>query len=167
VTRSDWLADTIDALPPGARVLDVASGSGRNALFVAATGRPVHAIDRDRQALAALAERARVAGVPVTTEVVDLEAGMPALGTAIYGGVIVFNYLHRPLLPAIVHALAPGGVLIYETFTIGQAARGHPRNPAFLLQPGELRDLVQPLTVMRYREGEVRDTLVASIVARK
>ena len=80
---------------------------------------------------------------------------------------LVFNYLHRPLMPALVDALEPGGVLIYETFTVGQAERGHPRNPAFLLGDGELPRLVAPLEVIRERgKGSVDGKLVSSIVAR-
>jgi SAM-dependent methyltransferase len=167
VSAAPWLAAHVELMAPSAHVLDVASGRGRNALFVAATGRSVHAIDRDAAALAALSAIAAERGLPITTEVVDLETGSPDLGRELYGGVVVVNYLHRPLLPAILDALAPGGVLIYETFTIGQAERGHPRNPAFLLRAGELRELVRPLRVLDFREGEFDDKLVASVAAQK
>jgi SAM-dependent methyltransferase len=163
---SDWLRENLDVIPPERQVLDVACGRGRHALFLAAAGWPVHAVDRDVTALTMLAEQARASGLMVTTEVCDLEAGVPTLGSARYGAVLVFNYLHRPLMPAIVAAVAPRGVLLYETFTIGQAARGHPRNPAFLLTSGELPNLVAPLEVLRAREGEYGGRLVASIVAR-
>lgn len=88
----------------------------------------------------------------------DLESGIapwrPEPG--IYGGVIVTNYLHRPLLPALVAALKPGGVLIYETFAQGNEALGKPSNPDFLLHPGELLDAVQVrLTVVAYEHGMV------------
>ena len=158
LTAASWLVDNLDLIPKGARVLDVAAGKGRNARFLAAAGWVVHAVDRDAAALAALD------GV-VTTAVVDLELETPTLGRREYGAVLVFNYLHRPLMPAIVDAVAPGGVLIYETFTVGQSARGHPRNPAFLLHEGELPALVAPLDVVRFREGEFDGNLVASIVA--
>ena len=160
---ASWLVDNVDLIPRDAPVLDVACGGGRNTLFLARAGWAVHAVDRDRDALARL-ESAGVVG-RVTTEVLDLESGAPMLGHQEYGAVIVFNYLHRPLMPAIVEAVAPGGVLIYETFTRGQAARGHPRNPAFLLRDGELSTLVAPLQVLRSREGEFDGRLVASIVA--
>jgi SAM-dependent methyltransferase len=155
---SPWLAENLRFIPRGAPVLDVASGGGRNALFLARGGWQVHAVDRDAAAMD------RLDGL-VTTTVLDLEAGSVTLGHRVYGAVIVFNYLHRPLLPAIVDAVAPGGVLIYETFTAGQAERGHPRNPAFLLHEGELPMLVAPLDVVRFREGEYDGKLVASIVA--
>ena len=78
---------------------------------------------------------------------------------------IVFNYLHRPLVPAIVEAVAPGGVLIYETFTAAQASRGRPCNPAFLLNEGELPTLVEPLRILRSREGDFDGKFVAAVVA--
>ena len=87
------------------------------------------------------------------------------LGQVRYDAVVVFNYLHRPLFPALRGALKPGGRLVYETFTVAQAARGKPTNPAFLLQPGELRSLAAPLTVLREREGQFDGRFVASLVA--
>ena len=102
----------------------------------------------------------------ISTECIDLEsAGNPSLGDGLYDAVIVFNYLHRPLMPAIVNAIRPGGVLIYETFTVGQAHRGRPCNPDFLLRDGELPTLVAPLRPLRAREGDYDGKLVASIVA--
>ena len=79
----------------------------------------------------------------------------------------MFSYLHRPLFPALVRALRPGGVLLYETFTKEQARHGRPSNPEFLLDPGELPDLVAPLEVIRRREGEFEGRHVASVAARK
>lgn len=139
-------------------MLDVASGNGRNAIFLADRGFRVHAIDRDAQALASLPST-------ITTEVIDLETGDVSLGSRRYDAVIVFNYLHRPLMPAVVDAVADGGVLIYETFTLAQALRGRPRNPAFLLHEGELATLVAPLRIVRAREGEFDAKCVASIAA--
>ena len=77
------------------------------------------------------------------------------------------HYLHRPLFPPLLAALRPGGVLVYETFTIAQAARGKPTNPDFLLRPGELRDLVGSLELLAWREGEFDGRDVASVVAQK
>jgi hypothetical protein len=79
--------------------------------------------------------------------------------------IVVVHYLHRPLFPSIVGALRPGGVLVYETFTRAQAARGKPTNPAFLLEAGELLTLVQPLTALDAREGDFDGRMVASVVA--
>lgn len=160
-----WLVENIDLIPAGRPVLDVATGRGRHAIFLAERGWPVQAIDRDAARLAALAAIARERHLPVTTVHVDLEASSVSLGHAEYGAVLVFHYLHRPLFPALVEALAPGGVLIYETFTRGQALRGRPRTPAFLLDDGELPRLVRPLRVRRWREGEVEGRLVASVIA--
>ena len=95
----------------------------------------------------------------------DLEAGDVDLGDGVFDLVLVTHYLHRPLMPALCGPWRSGGVLIYETFTVAQAARGRPTNPAYLLEPGELPQLVAPLEVMRSREGEVDGRDVASVVA--
>lgn len=162
---SQWLLESLSLIPRDGTVLDVACGRGRHALLLARSGWRVHAIDRDLAALEDLRATAEAAELPITIEVLDLEDGTPSLGHQRYGGVVVFNYLHRPLLPAIIDAIAPGGVLVYETFTAGQAERGHPKNPAFLLQQGELPQLVKPLEILRSREGEFDGNLLASIVA--
>lgn len=165
---SRWLLEHADVIPTKARVLDVASGRGRHALLLAASGFEVTAVDRDAEALAWLASTAARVGVAITTEARDLETGDAVdLGEARFDVVLVFNYLHRPLFPAIVRALAPGGVLFYETFLVGQAARGRPKNPAFLLEPGELASRVAPLVVVRQREGEVDGKLMSAVVARR
>ena len=80
---------------------------------------------------------------------------------------VVTHYLHRPLFPLLVKALRRGGVLVYETFTRAQAARGRPTNPAFLLEPGELLDLVAPLEITASREGDFEHRMVASVIAVK
>ena len=165
---SDWLLDHRALLAAGRRALDVASGDGRHALVVASWGLAVRAVDRDRAALARLRAAAARQGLVVETAVVDLERGAVSLGEAAFGAVMVFRYLHRPLFPALVRALEPGGVLLYETFTRAHAAvRPRPSNPAFLLAPGELPTLVAGLEILDAREGEVRGAHVASIAARK
>ncbi len=108
------------------------------------------AIDRDAAALEALA------GVRhVTSHVADLEAAAwPLLPDEKFAAVIVTNYLHRPLFPWLIDALAPGGILLYETFAAGNARYGRPSNPAFLLEPGELLDAVKgTLRVIAYQDG--------------
>jgi SAM-dependent methyltransferase len=167
-----WLVANLDAIPRGGSVLDVACGTGRNTAFLVSRGWRVHAVDRDAGALDALRRRVAAAvATPgdmsslLTTDCLDLESGSATFGSSVYDAVIVFNYLHRPFLPTIIDALVPGGVLIYETFTTAQAARGRPRNPAFLLHPGELSALVAPLRILRAREGEYEGKFVASIVA--
>jgi hypothetical protein len=103
----------------------------------------------------------------VRVVVMDLEAPGVDFGAAPFDVIVVTRYLHRPLIPHLVGALALGGILIYETFLVGQAERGHPTNPDFLLKPGELTALVRPLEVLRAREGDVDSALVASVVARR
>jgi SAM-dependent methyltransferase len=164
---SRWLVENLDLIPLGLPVLDIACGRGRHALFLARRGWMVHAIDRNREALDALSAAARALDLAITTEAADLEMGAPDLGSGPFGAVVVFNYLYRPLMPTIVDAVAPHGVLIYETFTAGQAARGHPTNPAFLLADGELPRLIEPLEILRSREGDFDGKLVSSVVARR
>jgi SAM-dependent methyltransferase len=166
-TPSAWLIDNLDLIDRCELVLDVASGRGRHALALAERGWQVHAVDRDRAALDELETRARAAGLAIETQLIDLESDRVDLGANRYGGIVVFNYLHRPLIPTLVRALKPGGALVYETFTIGQRERGHPRNPAFLLEDGELARLVAPLHVVRSREGDFDGRLISSIAARK
>ncbi len=165
---SAWLLDNADLLPRGGTALDVACGRGRHALWLARKGFQVRALDRNAEAVEQLRTTARGLGLVMDCAVVDLETDPPPdLGAARYDVIVVFNYLHRPLMPTLERALAMGGRLVYETFTVAQAERGHPKNPHFLLKPGELRTLVEPLQTLRYREGEVEERSVASIVAAK
>jgi 2-polyprenyl-3-methyl-5-hydroxy-6-metoxy-1,4-benzoquinol methylase len=160
-----WLVANRALLPPSGRALDVACGRGRNAVWLAQQGFATTAIDRDPSAVAALEARAQRDGLPLTARAVDLETGAVQLGEALYDVVVVVHYLHRALFPALRAALAPGGVLVYETFTVAQASRGRPTNPAFLLEPGELPRLVAPLVVVAAREGDFDDRMVSSVVA--
>jgi rhodanese-related sulfurtransferase len=169
---SSWLVDNADLLPQGGRALDVACGAGRHALLLAAAGFDVTAIDRDAAALDRLRPQSERLGLHLRTEVVDLEredasASSPeVLAPDTYDLVLVTRYLHRPLFPRLIRSLAPGGTLIYETFLEQQAGRGHPKNPDFLLKPGELSTLVAPLAILRHREGDHDGALISSIVAR-
>jgi len=160
-----WLVDNRARLPAEGDALDLASGSGRHAIWLAGQGYRTTAIDRDGSALAALDQEAARRGLSIHTRIVDLETGEPTLAPRSFDLIVVVHYLHRPLFPALVSALRPGGVLVYETFTRAQAARGKPTNPAFLLEPGELVRLVQPLRVIASREGEFDGRNVASVVA--
>jgi SAM-dependent methyltransferase len=136
-------------VPAGGRVLDVACGNARHTAFFRERGHPVWAVDRDTSGLGTLADDPEV-----TVITADLETGAPPPFTGeTFAGVIVTNYLHRRLLPALVAAVSPDGVLIYETFARGNERVGKPSNPAFLLAPGELLDAVRPaLRVVAYED---------------
>ena len=163
---SSWLVDNADLLPDGGRALDVACGRGRHAIWLANRGFEVHAVDRNPEAIEQLTAIADAADRRIRATVMDLETDPPPLlGLAEYDVVVAFNYLHRPLMPVLRGALKPGGRLFYETFTRRQAERGHPRNPAFLLNEGELSALVAPLVVLRSREGDFEERFIASIIA--
>jgi SAM-dependent methyltransferase len=132
---SDWVVRWAPLLlPAGARVLDVACGHGRHVSWLAAAGHRVTAVDRDPALLAPLARLPNVE----RTVVADLEAAPWPLPDERFDAVLVTNYLWRALFPALLGAVAPGGLLVYETFGAAQAALGRPRRPDFLLQPGEL-----------------------------
>jgi SAM-dependent methyltransferase len=134
-------------------VLDIACGNGRHARFFAARGHAVEAVDRDPAWLA------RLSGLPeISAHCADLEnAPWPYAGQQ-FSGIVVTHYLHRPLFPHLLAALAPGGVLIYETFAAGNERYGRPSNPAFLLKPGELLEVVRNrLEVIAYEALEVTD----------
>lgn len=163
---SPWLTGNMDLLPSGGKVLDVACGRGRHALWMANAGFTVRAIDRDADAIDLLQQAARRLNLEIDTAVVDLETDPPPqLPAGEYDVILVFNYLHRALMPALRAALKPGGRIVYETFTTRQAERGHPTNPDFLLRDGELVELMAPLRIVRSREGEFDGRCVASVVA--
>ena len=164
---SDWLLRSARWLPSSGQVLDVACGAGRHALLLASVGFDVHAVDRDAETVDWLSRTAHRVGLSVDAAVVDLEQDAVDLGTDRYDAILVFRYLHRPLFPALTRALRPGGLLLYETFTVGHAARGKPANPDFLLKSGELLELVAPFEILDSREGEVEGDLIASIAARR
>jgi len=153
-----FLTEQLHRLPKG-KVLDVAAGSGRNALYVATQGYQVEAIDRDKQALALLEVTARQRHLAnLTVRQVELEGNPdlpPDLRKARYDTILVFFYLYRPLFTALLDALKPGGVLIYETFLIdNHLRRQHPRRWEFCLAHNELLRLTSGLRVLHYDEGE-------------
>ena len=133
---SDWVVRWTPLLPPRARVLDVACGHGRHVHWLASAGHHVTAIDRDPALLEPLAGLA-------TTLVADLEVDPWPLPGHAFDAVVVTNYLWRALFAALRAAVAPGGLLIYETFAQAHAALGRPRRPEFLLRPGELLDVLR------------------------
>ena len=165
IEPTQWLVDHARILPSTGDALDVASGSGRNAFWLAARGLRTVAIDRDADAIAGIRETAERLRLPLRADIVDLEIGDATLPVAAYDLIVVVHYLHRLLFPALRAALRPGGIVVYETFTRGQAQRGKPTNPAFLLEPGELRELVAPLEVLVEREGDFEGKMLASVIA--
>ena len=156
---SAWVTRWAECIPAGGRVLDVACGSGRHARWLAARGHAVEAVDRDASLLAALASTPGIA-----TRCADLEGGFWPYAGQHFAGIVVANYLHRPLFPALLAALAPGGALIYETFAAGNERFGRPSNPEFLLRPGELLDVVRgALRVIAYEDRVISEPRPAAI----
>ena len=151
-------------IAPGAAVLDVAAGGGRHSRFFADRGHRVMALDRDTSRLSAQP------GIEIVEA--DIEDGSPwPLPGRTFGAVVVTNFLHRPLFPTLLDALAPGGVLLYETFMAGNERFGEPSRPAFLLKDGELLDRVRDrLSVTAYEArmiSEPRMAMVQRIAARR
>lgn len=143
---SAWVRRWSHLVPHGAQVLDVACGTGRHMQWFAGRGHAVTGIDRAPEALAAAA--------PFGTMLcADIEAGPWPLPGRSFGGVVVTHYLWRPILPAIAASVAPGGVLIYETFAAGNETVGRPARPEFLLQPGELLTACAGLRVVAFEDG--------------
>jgi SAM-dependent methyltransferase len=149
---SHWVA-RFAPLIPGGDVLDLACGGGRHARHLAALGHPVTALDRDAQALAL------AAGPGITTIEADLEGEGAAwpFEPGRFAGIVVTNYLYRPLMAALAASLRPDGVLIYETFAVGNEAFGKPSNPAFLVARGELLGFARQagLRVLAFEDGYV------------
>jgi SAM-dependent methyltransferase len=164
---SSWLVEHAGLLPREGRALDVASGRGRHAIWLAEHGLTTLAIDRDPDAIRKVNEAARERRLPLRAEVRDLENGTVPFRGEVFDVIVVVHYLHRPIFPALIEALAPNGLLVYETFTVAQAARGKPTNPDFLLNPGELLDLVRPLEILASREGDYDNRMIASVIARR
>lgn len=133
-------------------MLDLACGSGRHSRLLARHGLAVLAVDRDQSLLVNLA------AIPgIATAAMDLEGATWPLAGQEFDGIVVTNYLWRPRLPELLAMLAPGGVLIYETFMLGNADYGKPSNPDFLLLPGELRGIARDagLREIAFAEGYV------------
>lgn len=143
---SPWIVRFGPLVPAGGTVLDLACGRGRHARWFHDRGHPVLAVDRDPDALATLQ------GVAETLQA-DIENGPWPLAGRSFAAVVVTNYLWRPLFPRILEAVAPGGVLLHETFAQGNETVGKPSRPDFLLAPGELLQAYPGLRVVAYEDG--------------
>jgi SAM-dependent methyltransferase len=148
-TASAWVQRWSHLLPEGGSVLDVACGRGRHARWFHQRGLRVVAVDRSAEAIAAI-------GLPTErceTCMADIENGPWPFAGRLFDAVVVTNYLWRPLLPTLLASLAPGGVLIYETFAAGNETVGKPSRPDFLLKPGELLQVCQTLRTVAFEDG--------------
>ena len=158
-----WIVQWAGLVAPQAAVLDLAAGRGRHALFFAERGNKVVAVDRDTSRLP---DHPNIE--PLSA---DLEDGSPwPLAGRRFGAVVVTNYLHRPLMAALLDAIEPGGVLLYQTFMDGNERFGKPSRPAHLLKDGELLELVRgTFSVTAYEARLISDpmAMVQRIAARK
>lgn len=159
----DYRRELLEAARLGP-VLDVACGTGRNALYLAAHGALVLAVDRSEASLGearVLAGRVRdlIGREPAVLFVrMDLETPEPpAFARESLGAVLVARYLHRPLVPGLRQALRPGGLFLYETYLVGQAMLGKPHNPLHLLRPGELDGWFGDWEVLHRFEGRLEN----------
>jgi len=143
---SSWVQRWSHLVPAGARVLDVACGSGRHVRWFAQRGGRVTGVDRDAAAVGPLSTIAEIV-------VADIEGGPWPFAERGFDAVVVTNYLWRERLPDLLASVAPGGVLIYETFAAGNETVGKPSNPKFLLQPGELLRACAGLRVVAFEDG--------------
>lgn len=157
---SDWVQRWAPLIRPGGTVLDLACGSGRHLRWLVAQGWALTGVDRDEAAVAPLRALADIV-------VADIEHGPWPLPGRRFDAVVVTNYLWRPLLPTLLDSVAPGGLLIYETFADGQQTVGRPSRADFLLQPGELLQACAGWRVVAYEDGflEQPDRFVQRIAA--
>lgn len=150
---SPWVRHHASRIAPSSKVLDLACGNGRHARYLAQLGHPVTAIDIDLSGVTDLTADKRFILIEH-----DLENSPWPFADGHFGGIIVTNYLFRPLLPHLVTALINGGTLIYDTFAVGNERFGHPRNPSFLLNPGELLDVfAADFRILAYDHGRIDD----------
>lgn len=162
---SAWVIRFRHLVPAGGAVLDLAAGAGRHTRLMLAAGHKVTAVDRDISHLGPLAAES---GVDVIQADLEIPGGAWPLGDRRFAGIVVTNYLHRPLFGHLRAALAPGGALIYETFGVGNERFGKPDNPDFLLKPGELLELARGLHIVAYENLEIetpRRAIVQRIAA--
>jgi len=169
---SPFLEQVLERLPDPSegrgRVLDLAAGAGRESVFMALRGYDVEAWDHDRGALEKASAMARRHGVTIETQTRDLEIRDPRLPVESHDVVMVFRFLHRPLFPQIARAVAPGGVVMYETYLRGQERFGRPKHPRFLLDRDELPKHFPGFLVEHYEEQTPESgPMLARLLARK
>ena len=159
---SSWVRQWAHLIVPGGSVLDVACGHGRHMQWLNAQGFQMVGVDRQPEAIAQAAAWGEAL-------LADIENGPWPLAGRQFDALVVTHYLWRPLWPQLLESLAPGGILIYETFAMGQETIGKPSRPEFLLRPGELLSLCQPLRVVAYEDGyqPTPPRFVQHIVARR
>jgi SAM-dependent methyltransferase len=161
---SPWIVRWSAEITAGGRVLDLACGAGRHARYLAGRGFAVDAVDRDSALF-------QDPPANVALLMADLEGGAWPYAGRSFDAIVVANYLHRPLFPVLIEALAPGGILIYETFALGNERFGKPSNPDFLLRPGELLEVARgKLRVLGYEDIYLqapKPAMVQRLCARK
>lgn len=146
---SDWVQRWSHLVCPGGTVLDVACGQGRHAYWFYKRNHPLALVDRAQAAIESIA----IPAAACEKVVADIEAGPWPFAGRYFDAVVVTNYLWRPLIPALLDSLAPGGVLIYETFAQGNETVGKPSRPDFLLRPGELLEVCRGLRIVAFEDG--------------
>ncbi len=147
---SPWMVKYVPLIAKKGRILDLACGSGRHAIWLAQQGYQVDAIDRDAQALSGMEGMDNI-----NIHIADLEANDWPYSDQRYDGIVISRYLYRPLLHTLAEMLKPGGVLIYETFMVGNERYGKPSNPDFLLLPDELLNTYSSLlNIIAFEQGE-------------
>jgi SAM-dependent methyltransferase len=148
---SAWVQRWSHLVAPGGAVLDVACGHGRHARWFYQQNHLLAIVDRAQAAIDSIA--AAIPDDACEAVVADIENGPWPFAGRQFAAVVVTNYLWRPLFPVLLASLAPGGVLIYETFTQGNETVGKPSRPDFLLRPGELLEVCRPLRVVAFEDG--------------
>jgi len=172
IAPSSFLVESFDLLPKGL-ALDLAMGEGRNAIYLATRGFDVDGVDVDPTAVAHARASARKLGAPIRAILGNVEDGTYIIPIETYSVILVFHFLHRPVFQDIKDGVGPGGVVVYQTYTLEQQRFGRPSNPDHLLRPGELKQVFGDWEILRYREvigparRDRRPRAIAGIVARK
>jgi len=163
---AQFLVNNVEVLSKGL-VLDIAMGTGRNAIYLAKMGFEVEGVDISPEAVNAALESAEKASVIIKTQVADLEKDFHIRAEA-YDIIICFNYLQRSLIPEMKSGLRHRGMVVYETYIVDQAQFGKPKNPDYLLKHNELLEMFREFRCLRYREGVFEGPVaIASIIAQK